>query len=92
MVESAIGAVTASGGNHSSVAVYALAACEVVARFQGNWGICDSYTEALDLWVRQNPSIPSPRLVRAATDAIDHILDTNSSLRELLGPRSRLDE
>jgi len=30
-----------------------------------------------------NPSRVSSKLVRAATDAIDHILDTSSDLREL---------
>ncbi|MEM1069324.1 MAG: DUF4259 domain-containing protein, partial [Planctomycetota bacterium] len=33
-----------------------LAACEVIARLQGKWGLRDSYSEELDQWVESNPT------------------------------------
>jgi len=33
-----------------------LAACEVLARLQGKWGIRNPYSEELDKWIESNPT------------------------------------
>ena len=49
----------------------ALAACEVVARLKGNWGVRDAYTETLDAWVREHATTPSVEMISQALAAID---------------------
>jgi hypothetical protein len=61
----------------------ALAACEVVARLKGNWGVRDAYTETLDEWVREHAAAPSGELVSQALAAIDRVLTAPSELLEL---------
>jgi hypothetical protein len=60
-----------------------LAACEVIARLQGRWGVRNSYSEELDKWIEANPtSIPDD--IKAAADAaIERILGEDSELLEL---------
>lgn len=61
----------------------ALAACEVLARLKGHFGVKDGYTETVDEWVRKHPLTPSPELVARANMAIDLVLADQSELRML---------
>ena len=67
----------------SDVACEGLAACEVVARLKGHWGIRNAYTETVDQWVEAHPIKPPENLVRAALAAIARILSPPSELLEL---------
>jgi hypothetical protein len=84
-VEEALNAVLNSGeeGVEASAATEAIAAIEVIARLQGNWGKRSAYSERLDNWVETNKILPSTALVQKAHLAIDLILDENSELNEL---------
>jgi len=84
-VENALNAVLNSGdsGVESYEATNAIAAIEVIARLQGNWGERSAYSERLDNWVEANQIQPSTDLVQKAHLAIDHILAGNSELHEL---------
>lgn len=67
----------------SDLGCTSLAACEVLARLQGNFGAQSAYTEAVDQWVRSHPmSVPS-ELVVLAVRVIDRVLTTPSELLEL---------
>ncbi len=61
----------------------ALAACEVIARLQGRWGIRDPYTEVVDHWVLAHPQQPPSVLVQRAVTVIDRITGESSELAEL---------
>lgn len=67
----------------SDIACEGLAACEVIARLKGNWGMKNAYTESLDKWVTEHPANPPTDLVDQALAAIDRILTPPSELREL---------
>jgi hypothetical protein len=67
----------------ADLAVEGLAACEVVARLKGNWGMRDVYTETVDAWVLAHPEEPPATLVEGAVAAIDRILRAPSELLEL---------
>jgi hypothetical protein len=60
-----------------------LAACEVIARLQGRWGLRDAYSEDLDRWVEANPITVPDSLKDAAEAAIERILGPKSELPEL---------
>jgi hypothetical protein len=96
-VQSALDAVLETEYLDADVACEGLAACEVIARLKGNFGVQDADTETLDRWVRNHPAMPSDDLVRAALAAIDKILAPRSELlavweeeRERDAGRSRL--
>ena len=83
-VEFAIKAVLET--NHyldSDEACECLAACEVIARFQGQWGLRNAYSEELDQWIAANPTDIPKELSTAADAAIERILGPNSELPEL---------
>lgn len=61
----------------------ALAACEVIPRLKGNFGVRDAYTESVDEWVRAHPQTPPPELIELANRAIDSVLSETSELRDL---------
>lgn len=61
----------------------ALAAADVIARLQGNWGTRNSYTEEVDTWVERTKLIPSTELVAKAISAIERIISPPSELLEL---------
>jgi Domain of unknown function (DUF4259) len=84
-VEEALNAVLNSGdsGVESYEAANAIAAIEVIARLQGNWGKRSAYSERLDNWVEANQIQPSTDLVQKAHLAIECILDEKSELNEL---------
>ncbi len=60
-----------------------LAACEVVARLQGQWGQRNPYSEKLDAWIEANPTEVPEKLKKAADAAIERILGPDSELPEL---------
>ena len=60
-----------------------LAACEVIARLQGKWGLRNAYSEELDKWIEANPTAVLDDLKAAADSAIERILGENSELQEL---------
>jgi hypothetical protein len=84
-VEEALNVVLSSGeeGVGAYEATEAIAAIEVIARLQGNWGKRSAYSEGLDNWVEANKIRPSTALVQKAHLAIDLILAENSELNEL---------
>jgi hypothetical protein len=85
IVESALDKVIVASSDYveSPDACEALAAIEVIARLQGNWGVCNSYTEGVDSWVEKNSIIPNSLLTQKAHKAIEVILSDNSELKEL---------
>ena len=72
-----------SGYLEAPEAEEALAAAEVVARLQGNWGVRDVYTAPVDEWVEENNLVPPEDLTQKAIRAIDRILAPPSELLEL---------
>jgi hypothetical protein len=83
-VSKAIQAVLAAEDDlDSDEACECLAACEVIARLQGRWGLRNSYSEELDKWVEENPIVVPDALKEAAEAAIERILAPNSELPEL---------
>ncbi len=85
LVEEAFEELEEVGGAYldQDIACCALAACEVLARCQGNAGYENSYTEKVDEWVAANAIEPPLALLRRASAAIDRILGPDSELREL---------
>ena len=67
----------------SDEACECLAACEVIARLQGRWGLRNPYSEDLDKWIEANPTIVPEELKEAADAAIERIFAPNSELPEL---------
>ncbi len=67
----------------SPEACEALAAIEVIARLQGNWGARNAYTEGVDKWVEKTKIKPTAALARKAHLVIERILAENSELKEL---------
>jgi hypothetical protein len=61
----------------------ALAACEVLARLNGNPGYTNAYTEKVDEWVAAHPQTPPAALLERADAVIDRILGENSELKDL---------
>jgi hypothetical protein len=83
-VKSAIDAVlNADDYLDSDAACDCLAACEVIARLQGKWGVRNAYSEDLDQWVEANPTNVPEALKAAAVSAIERILGPASELPEL---------
>lgn len=84
-VRDALSAVIDSGDAYvdADVACRALAACEVIARLNGNWGKRDSYTETADKWVASHPQTPPSDLVATALAVIDRVRTEQSELLEL---------
>jgi Domain of unknown function (DUF4259) len=75
-----------SGGDDyldSDIACKGLAACEVIARLKGNWGVRNPYTEPVDKWVEAHKIKPPDNLVQAAIVVIDRILIPPSELLDL---------
>lgn len=85
LVRRALDAVLSGSDDYldSDIACEGLAACEVVARLKGHWGLRNAYTETVDQWVEAHPIKPPENLVRAALAAIARILSPPSELLEL---------
>lgn len=67
----------------ADVACEALAACEVIARLHGRFGTQNSYTDAVDTWVRAHPLVPDESILALAHEAIDAVMGKHSELRAL---------
>ncbi len=61
----------------------ALAAAEVVARLQGNWGPRNAYTETVDAWVEEHAFKVPGELISKAKAVIRRVVSTPSELLEL---------
>jgi hypothetical protein len=85
LVREAFDAVLEADDDYLEVdlACQALAACEVVARLKGKWGVRDAFTEPVDTWVESHKIEPPKALVQAALAVIDRILTPQSELLEL---------
>lgn len=85
LVRQAFDAVLAAGDDYldSDIACEGLAACEVIARLKGNWGLRDSYSKTVDKWVEAHKLKPPEDLVQTALAVIDRILAPHSELLEL---------
>ena len=84
LVEAAInGALADSDYLDAADAAIALAAIEVIARLNGNWGDRNAYTEPVDAWIAQVNVQPEPELLARARAAIDRILSEDSEMLEL---------
>jgi hypothetical protein len=84
-VESTLDQVIMTGSDYLEAfdAAQALAAIEVIARLQGNWGERNSYTETVDKWVEKVKLEPGPELAQKAHLAIERILAPQSEAAEL---------
>ncbi|WP_010586847.1 DUF4259 domain-containing protein [Schlesneria paludicola] len=67
----------------ADVACEGLAACEVIARLKGNWGVRDPYTETIDNWVASHKVKPPENLIQIALTVIERVLAPQSELLEL---------
>jgi hypothetical protein len=86
LVEDAIEAVLAFGNEYVEApeATAAIAAIEVIARLQGNWGERSAYSLNTDMWVEEHKLLEPPKsLVQKAHLVIERILAENSELNEL---------
>jgi Domain of unknown function (DUF4259) len=92
IVRETINAVLVAGDDlDSDEACDCLAACEVLARLQGKWGLKNAYSEELDAWVEANPMVVPNDLKIAADLAIERILGPDSELSELWDEDGRND-
>jgi hypothetical protein len=84
-VRETLARVTAAGSAYldSDGACAGLAACEVLARLKGNWGVRDAYTETVDKWVSAHEGQPPADLIAAALSVINRVLSPPSELLEL---------
>ncbi|PZV02728.1 MAG: hypothetical protein DCF32_14695 [Leptolyngbya sp.] len=84
LVEAAIDGALAEGEYLDAPdAAIALAAMEVIARLNGNWGDRNAYTEPIDRWVERVTVQLEPDLLARARVAIDRILSADSEMLEL---------
>lgn len=85
LVRQAIDAVLTVGDEYldSDIACEGLAACEVIARLQGNRGVRNAYTEPVDEWVAAHKIVPPENLIKATLAAIERVLTPPSELLEL---------
>lgn len=64
-------------------AAEALAAIEVIARLQGNWGVRNAYSAHADRWVEANKFLPDGSLIGKAHRFLDRVVGPNSELEQL---------
>jgi hypothetical protein len=85
LIQSALAEVEAAEDPYldQNAACNALAACEVLARLNGQPGYNNAYTEVVDRWVAAHPIRPSDALLGRAEAAINRVLADQSELREL---------
>ena len=60
-----------------------LAAAETVAGLLGAWGVLNSYTEPVEVWVRKTGLTPPKALIQSACQVVDRVLTGPSELLEL---------
>jgi hypothetical protein len=85
LVEEALDKVLDEGVDYLEApdACEALAAIEVIARLQGNWGERSSCSEPIDAWVEKTKLVPGKALAAKARMVIERILADESELKEL---------
>jgi hypothetical protein len=85
LVRQAFVAVLDVGSDYldADIASEGLAACEVIARLKGHWGLRDPYSEPVDKWVERHPTKPPDDLVQAALAVLDRVITPPSELLEL---------
>lgn len=83
LVEVTLDRALSDGYLESPDACAALAAIEVIARLQGNWGDRNAYSESMDAWVEKTGLVPSKALAEKAHKVIERILADDSELKEL---------
>lgn len=85
LVEETLNKALSEGAEYleSPDACEALAAIEVIARLQGNWGEKNAYSEPIDAWVEKTKLVPSKALAEKAHKVIERILADESELKEL---------
>src|SRR5450432_135742 len=84
-VRETLARVTAIGSEYldSDGACAGLAACEVLARLKGNWGVRNAYTGTVDKWVSAHQGQPPADLIATALLVINRVLSPPSELLEL---------
>ncbi len=94
LVEDALERVLEAGDEYLDAmdAEEALAAAEVIARLQGNFGEKNAYTEPVDEWVAANPLPVSPELAKRSHAVIERIVGSESELAELWEESESFDE
>src|SRR5260370_26552304 len=87
LVTGALAGILETGNDYldSDAACEGLAACEVIARLKGNWGVRNAYTEPVDNWVSAHPIPVSAALAQQAAAVIDRVLSPPSELLDLWG-------
>ena len=60
-----------------------LAAAETVAGLLGCWGVLNSYTKPVEVWVRKTGLTPPNAMVQRACQVVDRVLTEPSELLEL---------
>ena len=66
------------------IATEGVAACEVVARLMGNWGVRDSYSQDVDEWVESQAGLRvDDDLKRRAIAVVDRVQTDPSDLLEI---------
>jgi len=85
LVCQAFEAVLTAGDDYceADIACEGLAACEVIARLKGNWGLRNAYSETIDQWIETHKIQPYEGLVQTALEVIDRILAPRSELLQL---------
>jgi hypothetical protein len=85
VVEEALEKVMSAGAEYLEApdAEEALAAAEVIARLQGNYGDRNAYTEIIDKWVLEKEMMVPPALIRKALSAIERVQTEPSEIVEL---------
>lgn len=93
IVEAAFEKILATGSEYLEApdAEEGLAAAEVVARLQGNFGEKNSYTETVDSWIAKNKIKVSPELANKALATIARILSEPSEIVELWAESGEFD-
>lgn len=85
LVRQAFDAVLNTGDEYldADIACEGLAACEVIARLRGKWGVRDPYTETVDQWVEAHGTLRYESLLPTAVWVIDRVIGPHSELRDL---------
>lgn len=85
VIEAALEKVLAAGSEYLEApdSEEGLAAAEVIARLQGNFGEKNSYTETIDAWVRKNQIKVPSEIAKKALVTIERIFREPSEIVEL---------
>ena len=83
-VEGTLDKAIAAGGDNLEIldAAEALAAVEVVARLQGNWGLRNAHSQPADEWVEKVQLTPSNEIAAKALQILKLVLSERSKFKE----------